>query len=67
MCIRQEKTGKSYLTNDAGESDYMCPKCEFADECHTQTARAEAQAKMRQKLRLEDGEHQATLFGTVIA
>jgi len=38
MCWREFKTGLDYLTNEQGESDYMCPKCpkEFKNLCHQQ-------------------------------
>lgn len=38
MCVRERKTGRDYLENDNGESDYMCPKCPFKEECHKETA-----------------------------
>ena len=38
MCIREERTGLSFLTEDDGSSGYVCPRCKFGEECRRITS-----------------------------
>ena len=51
MCWREYETGLNYLTNDEGESDYMCIKCpkEYQDKCHAQLLTPPEQARQDKK------------------
>jgi hypothetical protein len=37
MCIRKDRTGLDYLTEDDGSDGYVCPSCAFQEDCHKQT------------------------------
>jgi len=45
-CWREHHTGRNFLENDQGESEYFCPKCpaEFADKCRAGVPSPERQA-----------------------
>jgi len=52
MCIRKERIGKDYLTEDDGSVGFVCPRCVFGEECRKQTSEKQ---KLNGNRSLENG------------